>query len=448
MERAVGAWWQTVGAPCSHDRAAEGERGLTLLELVVAMSVFAIIAGGVAGVVGSGLNLASNNRSRSIAANLASQEMDRVRQIPFTTLLLQYGTTTTSVPVGGVPYTVKRSLSWEAVNASTNICTSQSGLSGAQVLAVDVQVAWPSMGGVPVATAYSEITPPVGVTQGGNNATIPVTVDSNTGAGAENVAVTVTNGGSTTVSLQTDAHGCAYFVVPAGTYTVSLNTPDYVDRNGQPNPSQTFTLPPATNVPVQFDYDFAGSLALTLTAPNGGQPPDTLPLSAYYQYFPAPGVRAYPGSGASRTIAGLFPDSYVVWAGNCADSDPEGQDVGGSGRYWPTGQRPSPIAVARGTSASGTVVLATVDVTVVKGGAPVGGATVTAIHDDAAAPNACPVSGLQYTFGTTDASGHLQIAVPFGHGLVSVSSSVGSGVQSVAVDPSQGLYFPVTVVIP
>ena len=76
------------GETSGNDRAADepeaelageperDERGLTMIELVVAVSVFAILAGGLALTIDGGLNLARNNRNRSIAANLASQEMD------------------------------------------------------------------------------------------------------------------------------------------------------------------------------------------------------------------------------------------------------------------------------------------------------------------------------------------------------------------------------------
>ena len=86
------------------------ERGLTMIELVVAVSVFAILAGGLALTIDSGLNLARNNRNRSIAANLASQEMDKVRQETFTSLPL--GLVDRTESVDGVDYTVRRESEW------------------------------------------------------------------------------------------------------------------------------------------------------------------------------------------------------------------------------------------------------------------------------------------------------------------------------------------------
>src|SRR5881392_1415502 len=96
---------RTAGRPAAGD-----ERGLTMIELVVAVSVFAILAGGLALTIDGGLNLARNNRNRSVAANLASQEMDEVRQEPFISLPL--GLVDRTESVDGVPYTVRRESEW------------------------------------------------------------------------------------------------------------------------------------------------------------------------------------------------------------------------------------------------------------------------------------------------------------------------------------------------
>ncbi len=95
---------------------ADREAGLTLIELVIAISVFAVMAGGIASTASSGLNLIRNDRNRSVAANLASQEMDEIRQTAFGALPLS-GLTTATKTVDGVGYQVERSFDFVATDA-------------------------------------------------------------------------------------------------------------------------------------------------------------------------------------------------------------------------------------------------------------------------------------------------------------------------------------------
>ena len=120
--------------------------------------MFAILAGGIALTIDGGLNLARNNRNRSIAANLASQEMDQVRQEPFTSLPL--GLVDRSESVGGVPYTVRRESEWVDNDSTTGPCDSTNGIP--QVLRVTVSVFWADMRGVAPAKSSTILSPPVG----------------------------------------------------------------------------------------------------------------------------------------------------------------------------------------------------------------------------------------------------------------------------------------------
>ena len=59
-----------------------------MVELVMAIFIFGIVITGIAAGMTSSLNLTRQNRNRSVAANLASQEMDTVRSTPFTSLVI------------------------------------------------------------------------------------------------------------------------------------------------------------------------------------------------------------------------------------------------------------------------------------------------------------------------------------------------------------------------
>ena len=120
--------------------------------------VFAILSAGLALTIDGGLNLARNNRNRSIGANLASQEMDDVRQASFTSLPL--GLVDRSETVDGVPYTVRRETEWIDNASTTGPCDSTN--STPRVLRVSVSVFWADMRGVAPAKSSTILSPPVG----------------------------------------------------------------------------------------------------------------------------------------------------------------------------------------------------------------------------------------------------------------------------------------------
>ncbi len=380
---------------------------MTLLELVVAMTILALLMTGLAATIGSGLTLVRNNRNRSVAANLASQEMDTVREIAAASFTSLAPAVTTQV-VGGVPYTVNRELTWVGNNASTGPCDAPNQTP--QVLRVHVWVDWPDRAGAEPATADSELTPPVGAysTSTGH---IAVSVIDSDAQPLYGIGVTIT--GPTAQSLPTNSSGCAFFAfIPPGTYTVALNAAGYVDRQGQANPSQTVGVSVGQVSSVQFDYDRAATIQATFAAANGGVVPNDLPITIANTILLPTGTALRTGTGSTRTLGNLFPanDGYAMWAGKCADADPEGTTTGGAA-FYPGATRDPPVEVdpAQTTNASVTLTPLQVHVTD-QNGVAVSSRSVVLVH---AADSVCS-SGETHTVGTTDASGNLSLSLPFG----------------------------------
>lgn len=141
-------------------RAARRDSGgFTLLELVVAMSILSLLMLGLAATIGGALTVVRNNRNRSVAANLASQELDIVRETIASSFTSLAPAITTQL-VGGVPFTVNRELTWVSKNATNGPCDAANQTP--QVLRVHVWVDWPARRGVPPASADTVLTPPVG----------------------------------------------------------------------------------------------------------------------------------------------------------------------------------------------------------------------------------------------------------------------------------------------
>ena len=304
MEREGRARWLHPGRSLRARRPDEmRESGLSLIELVIAISVFALLAGSIAAVAGSGLGLARNNRDRSIAANLASEDIDAVNQTAFATLLAGEGAETTKTrTVGGVQYTVKRDVSWQSATSGTNICTySAGGRPRAGSSVSRTTVTWPAMRTpAPAAVATTTVSPPVGLSPSANMGTVPVTVRDSAGNPVAGITVAATNGGSNIYSDDTDSNGCAFLLVSPSTYTVSLATANYVDRQGNASPSVVFSISSGSNVPITFDYDHPGSLVLSARPPPTAHcRPNGLPTTVAYQFFQPSGKKVFASHGCS-----------------------------------------------------------------------------------------------------------------------------------------------------
>ncbi|MBV8950631.1 MAG: type II secretion system protein [Actinobacteria bacterium] len=426
-----------------HRTPGRGESGFTLLELVVALSLFVIMSGGVFATINSGLNLARSNKNRSVAANLVAQQMDAFRAMDFATLLGQQGNHTQPIQnVGGIPFTVNTSVNPQPINSNSVPCDAASNSTNALVFRVDVSVTWPAMQGIQPATASTIISPPVGVYDQTGKGFLGVKVRGADGKPLGSVAIPVTlTPAVTPATNQTDSNGCAFFSNAApGAYTVSLGLAGYVDRQGNPSPTQTVGVNANAITQVAFDYAPAGSFAITLAGSGGSTVPGSVPVTLGDSDFTPTGTMTVTGTGTSRTIGNLFPVStgYTMWAGDCADADPQG--ASSSGPYWPGGQRASDIALSGSSPTAATITMPSVAVTVQRGGVALAGAQIQATHALPAGQTSdggCP-SGETYTVGTTDATGAINAALPYGNWTISVvgHSTVSSAPSVATLDPT------------
>lgn len=405
-----------------------GEAGLSLLELIVAMSVFALVVLAVSASIDSGLTLTRNNRQRSVAANLASQEMDTVRSSAFTTLTAR---TVTQV-VDGSTYTTVRELTWVSKSATNGPCDGSN--STPALLRVRVTVTWANMRGVEPIVTDTLLAPPIGAYSTTSGHIAVKVLDSNA-AGEFGTSVQIS--GPMVQTQPTNSDGCAFFAfLTPGTYVVSLNTPGFVDRQSVATPSQTVGVTIGNTSSVQFDYDRGATLSLTFAADAGGTIPIAIPVTLGNTQFLPTGEKTYAGTGLIRAITSLFPaaDGFTAWAGSCADADPEGQNASTGGLYWPTGQRPDPLDAVPGGTTAGTIAVKTAALTVYgTGHLPLAGAAVVATHT---ADQSC-AAGETYTLGVTDATGLLNAALPYGTWKISVTAkSPLSTWPSLVLDPT------------
>ena len=223
---------------------AEAEAGFSLVELMMALSIFAVVVAAVATGMDAALDLTRSNRQRSSAAYVAGQEIEAVRAgfsaDSATPALGQ--TTRTTAPINGIAFTVTRTVSWTNPGTNPDPCAATGTTPSGQVVAykrVVVRVAWPDMGGVDPVSSETLLTPP---TAAANLGQVVATVTDRNNAPITDPALTVARlagGGLPAETQAVGESGCAVFTdLPAGNYQFQVPN-GYIDRLNAPAPIQT-----------------------------------------------------------------------------------------------------------------------------------------------------------------------------------------------------------------
>ncbi|MDM7853412.1 prepilin-type N-terminal cleavage/methylation domain-containing protein [Cellulomonas alba] len=316
------------------------ERGFTLIELVVAMVILAVVSLAVIAVILQAQGAGVANRSRIAASNLADREIEMVRQ-QFTatdagplavanagTVVdaypLQGGTAGQPLVVDGRPYTVTRSAQWNATGSGASACEG-----GAAVvypaLTVTVKVTWEDMGQARPVTVSTRLAPEKDLGLSDKTAYIAAKVRDQDDKPLANVAVSAT--GSGTVTGKTDDTGCVVLpVTPAAstgtTYTVQIADSSYIDISGTTNPSKSTGIIKQGTLYSGASFSIAkpGKAIVTLVRDDGTPLTDaqvagskvTLVAS---EYSGATGAVTKTVSTVKTTFTNLWPTTYGAYFG-------------------------------------------------------------------------------------------------------------------------------------
>ena len=399
----------------------EHDDGFSIVEVLVAMTVFAMIAAAVAtGIVGS-LFLAHTSRSREVAIGLAQDAIDRARTA---TNLFSVVDSTTNPTVGGLQYTVKQVARWVPASGTANACGGGSG-GPLAYKRISMTVSWSSSSTQSI-SMNSMVAPTTSVTAA-NLGTIIVSVSRVDGSGNAGVNVSIapnaanpSGAGAITAAIApTDTSGCTYALnVKAGRYDVSLSKPGNIDDGTSSGSLGAQTATPSTTVTVQanqtsaanFNYDAALTVAPQWADPNASATttftsPTTAPVSLRRK-------TADYGPYAAGTTTQVFPytDGYKVVPGTpatCASVDPEN---------WTTanGTAVAPRNVSQ-PQAGTNAMKAPVQIVTVK----LAGKSDNALSATTTSPNAnsgdpgC-ATPVTYSFTGLPAGGTAVIALPYG----------------------------------
>lgn len=322
---------------------AASEDGFALIEVVVSASVLVLVVLGVLAAMDAVTSTAGANKARTVAATLAEKDQERMRGMR-TLDIDQMDLSPYTLDVAGVTYTIQSDARW-INDASGEDVSCGMAADEASYMRITSTVTSPITGAaVKPVVLSSLVSPQVGAASQG---TLSVLVKNAADQPVAGLRVSATPTGRQEL---TNAAGCAVFGrMDAGNYTVSLNTPGWVDKQGVQNAAQPANVTAGNLSTVEFAYDRAAQLPVRVrTMLNGGvdDPAKTVVAanvslttgrraftptnwSATLPVAVAPFAAGFPGSASEPTgttflLTNLFPftNGYALYSGGCIANDP------------------------------------------------------------------------------------------------------------------------------
>ncbi|MCR2819897.1 carboxypeptidase regulatory-like domain-containing protein [Microbacterium sp. zg.Y1090] len=395
-------------------KALPGDDGFTLVEVIVAMLVFGIILTGFVYTITASLTATRDTRTRIVAANLASQQIDVLRSAADAFAVTN---STRDVELNGDTFHVRVRTQWVAAGGTTASCEAGAAVASLAYKHVSIEVTWDNMreGAQPV---YSDthITPKTKINDP-SLGTVLVGVLDSAGSGVAGATVSLSPSGGVAAAT-TDSDGCAYLLkVPAGTYTVTAEKTGFISERQVEKPQASVPVTAGGSSRVSFALERQTRFDVTY-APDAA-PGVRLPTELTTTFISTYGAFAQNLTGNARTKAhSLYPvpSGYSVLAGDYAEApdnpgasclapDP-GQWIAEPGKV---GVRPDPVAGAPGGAVAAAVPMGEIRIPAL----PASGNNLKAVYVGGGPGDPGCAAGMTYRFGSV-AGGSATIALPYG----------------------------------
>jgi Tfp pilus assembly protein PilV len=312
-------------------RRLRAESGFALIEVVVSAALLMVVAGGVLAGIDGPANIAGKDEVRTQASAIAQDDVERMRGMPFTSLVGY--TATTPITIGGATYSRTSTAVWVRDNSDTDSCSTAADDTSGDYLRITSTVTPPGAGVQPV-KLVSLISAPPGASA--TKGTLAVQIKDQLDQPVVGQSVSIS--GPVNMTVATNTAGCAVFgLVEKGTYNITFSKPNWLDPSSTNVVNRSTSVTAGSTTIVNHNYALAGTInvavdtkvgaaaatsspAQAITVENGGIPTGTLT-------FPAP---ASPVQGSSSFALKVypFPTGYGVWAGKCAaQKPPAGQQI-------------------------------------------------------------------------------------------------------------------------
>ena len=296
------------------------ERGSILLEALASAVLLAVLTLAVLQSVDGATASSGRNKARSVAAQLAEQDQERMRGMRFIDLS-NYRKSTT-VPVDGANFTVDSRTDWiRDATGATESCTNDSSQSS--YLRIRSTVTSAIVGTETKPVVIDSLVAPGVDTFGPDQGTLAVKLLDRDGNPVAGKTVTITDA-SRTMSDVTNSLGCAIFgFIAKGDYTVSLPTVGWVSDKpiptgkviaGQVN-VLSINYDRAATVTASFKTQWPGDTAPTRLAVGWKLNADNAGLAG----LPITTVATPSSPAAQVTVNDLYPfkTAYSFYSGDC-----------------------------------------------------------------------------------------------------------------------------------
>lgn len=409
-----------------------GERGFTIIEVVIAFSLLAVVMWPVSSLLDSAVRSTGDLRNRVVAGNLAAEQLELARASGFTALSTiansAHPTTTFTRTAGTVTYTVAQSLRW--LNESGSGCGGSGGNGTlAATLLVQEVITWPGMGATAPVEADTKVAPPVSAysTQG---AALAVSLtDSGSPAQPDPAGIPVTfspgtGNSSSAFTVNTDSSGCAYAPnLAAGNWNVSATQTGYVDPNENATVASPANVTAGSTLALGLRYAPGGTF--TVAWPTGvAAPPSGMQVSVSSSQLTAGSFAFTPTAAMSSPNLWAYPaPGYTVYSGSCPDSSPTYSNHGAYA-YPTLAASPTQVTLSQGSALATpvTVGLWELDLVATSTKGPVSGLQVV-LGD-----STCTAGTGIYT--VTSPSGTLSVGLPLGTWTLLATGTAGGNAVS------------------
>jgi type II secretory pathway pseudopilin PulG len=312
---------------------SRSESGFALIEVVVSAAVLAIVALAVLSGLDAANGASAREKARAVGASLAERDQERLRTLSIETIgnPPQQG----DVTVDGATYKIRSESEWITDDVGgTPACGSAS--SQVEYVHITTTVTSSIIGTrVKPIKIDSLVAPTTKWAEGHGTLGVKV-VDRSASKGVPNIAVSAASTAYTPTAETTDGNGCVVFnSVPVGTYTITLNTPGFIDRDGN-QMTQTTMAVVAKKVgfaTMTYDKSTSATIAVTTHIPNQVYAAARVKPSKASSVSAVNGANVglvktwTPSSPATPiTAGGMFPfaeNSYSFFTGACKYAAPD-----------------------------------------------------------------------------------------------------------------------------
>lgn len=344
------------------------ERGVTLLDTVVGISLMLVVFVGIAATFELGIDVVANNKARASAVALLDERMEYIRSLPYTSIGTSGG-----VPAGSLAQSESLSLNGISFTRRTFVVyaddpkdgSAPSDATPADYKAVKVEVSWASRTGVRSVSLVSRFEPAAGLESSVSGGILKINVIDSSSQPVQNAQVAIVNTSSSptinqttytntsgTVTLVGAPAASSYSVVVTKSGYSTAQTYSATAQNTNPSPAN-LTVTNGQTTAQTFAIDALSSFTIITKSYADSSPITNVPVTVrgaktigtnptVYKYSTSVG-----GSGsATTTVSNLEWDTYTMTVNSAT-----GYDLASS-------CAPQPVALPANSSQTVTLYLA------------------------------------------------------------------------------------------